>query len=931
MSTVQVIIESRFNNSGVMAAEAALNQVFGKFGKQIQGIKDLRLSDEELDVFNKLDPDKVGKGIDNMINAVNHLGDEYRALGSAAADAGKGQKALQFERAAASADNLAGRLKNLKGRTENVSSSFTIAQHNLAKFAFALFVAQGTIGTITSSLSKLWGVLQDGANALDRMNASTQLFSQMGVNVGALKDQLAAASQGAMTMDQSLRPTLALMKAGLPDIAQSADELLKIATNAAIVSGEVDQAGKIYEKLVKGIIKGSPQLIDDADIILRLESAYKAYAASINKTTEELSEADRKRAAFFAVMEEGARINELAEGLDSTSLALQQVKTDWAEAALVLKTEVAEALAEVIIDMREARKASQLFITVFDDNDMNRTLQEAFEAQPVRTFTVALITGAKVVASSFMWMVDEAKEWAQLKSKMFDFVGQSFSNLMSVLSGDMTAAEAHQAASEMFMDIGDTVATTIDPLNNFEAEIEDVEQAVIDGREALGMLEEGFDGVGGAAEASADDLAEAAKAAEEAAAKAQQEALRGRLDQLSSSMEAAMKARTGIDAQYGKKRADIEESTADKLRDINEDLRDSLIDINTDLREQLMEINRDYKKDVADANQELIDDIADIEKELAEALDKASSDSYEKREETIRSSQKKRRDLEEDHQKKLAQIERKYQSSRLKALIDRDARGLFEAEEERKRAREEAAEDYTDSVEDEIEATEEKIKEIEKREADARKDAIKAAEEKRRDAQEAYDRELRDLKQAKDEELREARAAAVKARAEAKKNANDQRRDAQEAHRDSLQDLAEWYQEQLLAQKEANIREKIQQLEHLSEMGELTEAHLNELRGMYSDYQNDVSNMGGSTPGGVPGGGSGAGGQSPVRGVGGGRGGNSTTTLEDVLGQFGGGGFGSGTIGSQGLRLDINSNDQLLQDILSSTVYDAQLRVIGGN
>src|SRR5690606_26302536 len=133
------------------------------------------------------------------------------------------------------------------------------------------------------------------------------------------------------------------------------------------------------------------------------------------------------------------------------------------------------------------------------------------------------------------------------------------------------------------------------------------------------------------------------------------------------------------------------------------------------------------------------------------------------------------------------------------------------------------------------------------------------------------------------------------------RSANEKRRDAQEHYRDSLQDLDEWYQEQLTLQKERQLQEKLSELEHLNEMGELTQQHLDELRGMWTDYNNFVGGSTGAGGGEITYGGIGAGAGNPSGANGGSYGGLTGAQTAPSVGNQ------ANWVGPYGVTLNIKS------------------------
>jgi hypothetical protein len=869
--------------------------------------------------------------INQETEALRKRAELLRSQGTQAAAAGNAQLAGEFEKEAIQVERTADMFERLNPKIEDNtqdqqqnSRETNLAQSAWAKFAFKLFVAQGAIGTVTNLIRKLWTAMEEGASVDDRMANFNLLMTDAGFNASQLAQRLNQASQGAITLDAALTPTLQLMKAGLPDVAANADALLEIATNAALLSGDVAKADQIYQKLVRGVVRGSPRLIDDADIILKLGAAYETYAATLGKTADELTATEQKMATFNAVMVEGQRINELAEELDSTALVLQQVKTDAQEAASALKGDLAEAVAGLILLIKEAGSEDTLFgnlaTLLSDDGNLAQNIDDAFNDKPIKNFVVAAVSGLKIVAMGVGGLLLEFKDLWDFVGDMGFAIGQEFQALGQLINGEIDGWQFLDVVNDSRDIMISSFTEVLNPVDKFNEKLGEMEDVAMETAQQLGWVVDETDNLANAT----DDAADAADRLKKAQL--------AELDKMSDALDAAIERRTGIDAQAAEKRADIEETLSDKVRGINEDLADSIADINKDLRNKLADINENYVESVQKANKDFADSMQDIDEGLAEELADLSEDSSEERAEAQKKAHKSREEAERDHQQALLDIQRKYEASRLSALIDRDARALWEAEKSRAEGLAEVEDDYQeerDTIEEELEEQLETIRESEDK---RRADAIEAAEDRRADARKAYTEELADLKKSLDDQRREARESAADQLRDARERAAEQRRSAQEHYRDSIQDLKEWYREQELAQKESHLRQQIQEAEHLAEMGELTGDALDDLRNKWDDYQGDVGGGGSGGSGGVggigggsTGGSGGTGGSSGsggIGGLGGGRGtGYGTTSTFGIDDLFG---------GSNSLRLNIVSNDKTLEDVLRSGSYEALMEVANG-
>lgn len=910
MSTVQVLIGSRFDNSGVKKAEAEVRRLMTGLNDIMKGAQGSQIMPITSFAAQTAGLQKMTAAFHQNLAVVRKAATEYRRLAVeqfALGDMGKG---MALDSTASQMENVAGTMERLSGITEETGQKFNIAKTAIAKFAFGLFVVQGTIHTVARELERMVTFVSEGAASFDRVRGFGAIMESMGVDAQAMGQKLREASQGTLTLADSIEPVLLLLKAGLPDAAAEADKILAIATNAAIVSGDLNDLDRIYRTLIQGIVRGQPLLIDNAGILLKVSDAYEKFAIKIDSTVDALSTADKKMAVLDAVKEWGPNMEALANATDSVSLRMQQRATDVKEAWEIFKQAFAIIVDEVLTRAGEVIAFMKLLRKTFTGggDEMSEAMKKAFDTRPITSFVTILAVGALGIKGVLIGLSKELEDLWMVLIKMIEvlpLVGQAMEHL-----ANKEWSLALEDAKAAMTGVNDAALDALNPTNHLQEELNNVgEQAKVLAQDLLGLAP----ALGDVATAS-DNAADAGKRL--------QDQLADQLGGLSNAINASIEARTGIDAQYSEKRQDINKDLSEKLQDIEQDLSEKLVDINRDLRERLVDIANDYRKSVADANEDVAEDLLKIDEKLAEDLAKAAEGAAEKREDAVKDKNKAVEKAVEDHQKKLNDIERRYQMARMKALIDRDARGLFEAEQARKDALDEAGDDLDDSIEDEKEKLEEKLEDINDAEEKRRKDAIKNAEKRRKDAVDAHNKELADLKENFREQSAEATKNAAKQRADAKRSASEKRRDAKDAQGDAIRDLNEWYREQQILQQEANLQEKLRQAEHLAEMGELTQEHLNDLRGMYTDYQNDVASIGGS----VPGGGGGGGGYDPYfdpDGISGldpgsdtGYDGGSGTTFDPF--ENSGWPYGGGN-----MTLNINSNDKLLEDVLKSGTYEA--------
>ena len=183
-------------------------------------------------------------------------------------------------------------------------------------------------------------LLSIGAKAEGITTVFDNMTRSAGLAGNALLERLTAASHGAIAQVDLMKVANRALIAGGADIANSLPRLLEIARASSVATGQ--DMGFAYDSLIKGIVRASPKLIDNADIYLKIGNAVGEYAASIGKTVPQLSAQERQIAVLNAVLREGDKFitqmglsGELAsERIASLPAALKNVGAAFGEMAV---------------------------------------------------------------------------------------------------------------------------------------------------------------------------------------------------------------------------------------------------------------------------------------------------------------------------------------------------------------------------------------------------------------------------------------------------------------------------------------------------------------------------------------------------------------------------------------------------------------------
>lgn len=783
-------------------------------------------SDKGIDALLGMDKGEVKKKLSEQVTELGRVEAKMRQASAAAFAMGDSMKGIELKQRAEEARKFADTINSVSDGQKRAGGMADIMNSSFNRLGFTLFVTMATLKQVKDMMVQAFQAAEEGASALDKITAFNTLSAAEGFDGKALRASLEEAAQGVVSFEVASTNALRLIKGGFPEIANESDKILQIAVNAAKVSGELENTELIYDKLVRGIIRGSPRLIDDADIVLKLGDAYEQYAATLGKSADALTRQEQVVATFNAVMDEGARINEMAESFDSAGISLAKFKTDMSEAGTALKMFLAE-IASALLDNGRLWK-----------EDFGETLRESFGASEavVQTFIDKILTIKGMVGTL---VATFAAGGAAIKSALqgvFDTIKLLEDGIVSLVRMMGVVATNINDPLEMFKKLNDELARApgrddlIDFLND-QAEGWGSASATFEKwMDRFALLPSSAKDADNAMSELGDTIKNALNTEE--------------LDKITKSIDDLFDplSDANIGRELAERKIDISEQLSDKLFDIEQNRAEKLADINAKMNEKLLELAEDYKERRGDIIADLRETIAEISQDMADELEEIEANRQEGEASAAKDRAKTLEDIERDKQEALLDIEREYAAKRLQALIDRDARALFEADQTRQQDTAEVIDDAAKAREQAEKDYAEEMAQIKEQSEKKRQEAIEAAEQRRKDAAEAAEKALADLKERYEKEQKEAREAAEKQRREAKDAADKARRDAQDSYRDRLDDLQDWYNEQLRRQREQKLREQIQLLEKFAEEETLTQEHLNRLLEMREEYERSLGN-----------------------------------------------------------------------------------------
>ena len=666
-----------------------------------------------------------------------------------------------------------GRLSTLgaKGGMEGAIKQSEEFRASLSALAQDAVVATGILVGFAAAIKTAYDFGKEGAQ-IDRLRESgTKLAQSYGTDMEEAVLRIKAASHGAITANAAVLESNRAMLLNVARDSETIAKLVEIASIRGRVAGL--SAQEAFDRITLGIGRLSTRILDDIGIVVDGETAYANYGKAIGKVADDLTEAEKRQALANAIIEDGNELLKQTGGVtDDAANAYERFETHITDATNALKQNINEGVAPLI---------RTLDILLFGFMEIN----DAIKLHSIEVF-------------------QNAKEYEEYRSEMQrvadsqGLVINSSGDLVKVTHSRTGAVEElvqaeylHSQAEFEMSRLTDDRREAIEQLNDILKYQEERERAVADAIRGL------MDITGKAADLTFEDAAKSVLEFAEAAG-VQGKALDKLKLEFGLADASVLKFRDALvaAAKDGVISLDELEEAFSPVK--MEQAAQRTIELWEEVDQKIRDLRERFRQDVLDSERQLADDMEDAATKRDRDLADLEEENNRKRHEAIADAGEKRRRDEEDaesaHQRRIQKILDKYNRSRLQALIDLDARALFEAELTRDQELKDAEEDRKERKEQSEKELKDKIKDIEDNYEERRREILQQYDRDIEDAKEADRRRKRDLQRALDEQVAEQE----KYRQEEMKNIEqflaDRWSKEQLDYQDRLNELIEYWQ-----------------------------------------------------------------------------------------------------------------------------------------
>ena len=233
--------------------------------------------------------------------------------------------------------------RNVKGAAQ-ASSSGTKNFSKMAQGAGGLVGVYATLAATAFAVSAAFNFLKSSMDFKNLLEGQKALGAVTGVAYKTISDSLVEATNGQLKYAEAAKAAAIGTASGI-----SPDQLARLgsaAKNASIALGR--DLGDSFDRLIRGVTKAEPELLDELGIILRLENATRKYGLQIGKSKDELNEFERSQAVTNEVLSQAERkFGAMEKMMDPTAFALNQFAKSFDDVVNTIKSGIAGPLATI--------------------------------------------------------------------------------------------------------------------------------------------------------------------------------------------------------------------------------------------------------------------------------------------------------------------------------------------------------------------------------------------------------------------------------------------------------------------------------------------------------------------------------------------------------------------------------------------------------
>lgn len=230
--------------------------------------------------------------------------------------------------------------RNVKG----VAQASSGASKNFSKMSQGMGGLVGVYASFAAqvfALSAAFGFLKRSADLENLRKAQTDFASSTGLAIRTLTDDLQQASKGMLSFKDAAQASAIGVAKGFSgaQLEQLTDGAVRASKALGITFDDT------FSRLLRGVSKAEPELLDELGITLRLESATQRYATAIGKSRDALNTAERSQAVFVETMRQ---LNDTFGSVKAEANPFVELQTTFQRIVEDITADVLPAISAVV-------------------------------------------------------------------------------------------------------------------------------------------------------------------------------------------------------------------------------------------------------------------------------------------------------------------------------------------------------------------------------------------------------------------------------------------------------------------------------------------------------------------------------------------------------------------------------------------------------
>ena len=223
------------------------------------------------------------------------------------------QIASLFASIGADTSGLEKGLSSARGSINDLAGSMKASSGSIDVAMIALNQALELAGKVSQAVQKVIDFAQEGAQIQRLADTSIALARTMDMSMADIVESVQSASLGMVSEYEIMQASSRALMLGVGSSAEQLGQLMEVAAIRGRAMGL--STAQAFNDIVTGIGRMSPMILDNLGIVTNADATYASYAASIGKTSGQLTDVEKKQALLNRVIGESQSLLEQTGGL----------------------------------------------------------------------------------------------------------------------------------------------------------------------------------------------------------------------------------------------------------------------------------------------------------------------------------------------------------------------------------------------------------------------------------------------------------------------------------------------------------------------------------------------------------------------------------------------------------------------------------------